>query len=108
MKYVNPKEGSAMRWTTTLALLAAVGVLGIAAYPETDKQTVEPDPVLESFERDMNREPTPTAPIRRDDIERDRLYEMINSVHWTHAGPEDLNSSQSAGRNEDEEPKTDS
>ena len=107
MNDAKQEGGPAMRRVTTLILLTAVAVLGIAVHPLTGKTTSVPDPILQSFEREMNRVPTPTAPVRRDDIERDRLYEMINAARWTHDGPEAASGNELARRNEDEEPEAD-
>ena len=66
-------------WMTLLAAL----LLGIAT---SNTAPTEPDPVLESFERELNHEPAPTARVKRDEIDNDELYELVNAVHWTQDG----------------------
>ena len=68
-----------MHRTTRLAALAALGLAGTSALLLQWKS----DPVAESFERDFDRAPTPTAPIRRSDIDEDLLYQAINPIGWT-------------------------
>ena len=87
------RGGRAMRWTTSLIVLVVVSAIGLAlgsplrhptVTPAMDLEVVaETDPVALSFVRDMNREPTPAAPIQRESIADDELYEMINTIRWT-------------------------
>ena len=82
-----------MRWISTFLALALGAALAFSLVPSSpqgstapdfDGQTVaEADPVAMSFERDMSREPGPTAPVRRDSIDHDELYETINTIRWT-------------------------
>lgn len=46
------------------------------------------DPIVASFERELNREPTPARPVQRNAISQDELYAVLNSVHWS--SPEQL------------------
>lgn len=71
-----------MRQTSIFA--AAIVIIAFAiALTSTHSSENGPDPILESFEREFNREPAPTPPVRRDDILDDELYKTLNSVHWT-------------------------
>jgi len=81
------------RWTSTLIALALGAVLGFSLVPTSREATAEADidlhavaeadPVAMSFVRDLNREPVPSAPVQREAIEHDELYEMINTIRWT-------------------------
>ena len=82
-----------MYWKTILTALfavclaAAVGHSVIspgetavsAAQPAPDKH----DPIVASFERELDREPTPRQWVRRDSIDQDELYRTINTAQWT-------------------------
>ena len=70
----------------TGGVIAALAIVGIAvrfvsATPAREPQA--PDPVIASFERALSHEPGPVAPIRRESIEHDELYEALNRVHIT-------------------------
>ena len=43
----------------------------------------ESDPVIASFERELERQPVPAAPPTGQAIEEDVLYDTVNEVHWT-------------------------
>ena len=74
------------------AALTATGILflvGSAIVTDwTQPASSNPTPVVEdqvvaSFERELNHEPGPATPARREAIDEDVLYRTINSVHWT-------------------------
>ncbi len=44
------------------------------------------DPVLAAFERELNHEPAPPKPVRRDSIDDDLLYRRMNRIHWSRDG----------------------
>ncbi|MEO1245227.1 MAG: hypothetical protein AAFX56_06025 [Pseudomonadota bacterium] len=75
---------------STLALSAIVVIGGIASAltgaPGSERADWQPpkgDDVAASFERELNRQPVPAAPARRDALDEDVLYKMMNEVHWT-------------------------
>ena len=82
-----------MNWPKILAVVAAIYVTAIllnSALKPAESTSLAarqsqnlPDPVLESFERELNREPVPAAPVRREAIDGDELYRTINSVAWS-------------------------
>ena len=47
------------------------------------RKAVAVDPVVASFERQMNHRPAPPRPARRDDIDDDVLYRTMNRIHWS-------------------------
>ena len=49
----------------------------------------ESDPVIASFERELDRQPVPAAPPTGEAIEEDVLYDTVNEVHWTRDGEND-------------------
>ena len=64
-------------FTLSLAVILLLGF--ISNHPTMN----DPDPILESFERELNHEPSPAPGARRDEILEDELYKTLNSVHWT-------------------------
>ena len=58
---------------TTWLLLAALSVDVVASNTEDAS-----DPVVASFDRELNHEPTPAQDATRDDIDEDVLYTLIN------------------------------
>ena len=88
-----------MNKSTTLALLLAAALVasifaGLTrdnrnATPAALMNASEPDPIIESFEREFNREPGPARPVERTAIDEDVLYHTANSVHWTEEKPAD-------------------
>ena len=82
-----------MRWISILATLTAIGLIGlttisrpstaVTAAATAEQITSEADPVFQSFERELNHEPAPTAPARREAIDGDALYQAINRIHWS-------------------------
>ncbi len=48
-----------------------------------EAEEAEKDQIIESFERELNREPGPARPAERTSIDEDVLYHTANSVHWT-------------------------
>jgi len=92
-----------MRLNKSIATVVLIGLVG-AGLSVSDLQTREgTDPVIQSFERDFNREPVPTAPIRRESINSDELYRMVNSVHWTAETTTDATIDEPEGRSSDED-----
>ena len=72
--------------TATLAafaLLLVVAVPGDKLPEKVSRTTSNSDPVVQQFEREMNREPTPRAPVERTSIDEDELYRQANRIHWT-------------------------
>ena len=55
----------------------------------TELQQQESDPVIASFERELERQPVPAAPATGHAIEEDVLYDTVNEVHWTRDGEND-------------------
>lgn len=43
----------------------------------------ESDPVVESFERELHRQPVPASPATGEAIDEDLLYRIVNEAHWT-------------------------
>lgn len=43
------------------------------------------DQVVASFERELNRQPSPAGRPRREAVEDDVLYRAVNEIHWTEA-----------------------
>ena len=82
-----------MRWISTFLALSLGAALAFSLVPTSRQEpaapgfdwqsTAETDPIAMSFERDMNHEPVPTAPVRRESIDHDELHEMINTIRWT-------------------------
>ena len=58
---------------TTWLLVAAFSVDAIAS-SDNDAD----DPVVSSFERELNREPAPAKDVTRDEIDEDVLYTLVN------------------------------
>ena len=56
-----------------LAFLAVTGIT-VAAQIES----AEPDPVAASFDRAFDHEPAPAAPVTRESIDDDALYDLVN------------------------------
>lgn len=56
----------------------------------TELQQQESDPVIASFERELDRQPVPAAPPTGQAIEEDVLYDTVNEVHWTQDGENDV------------------
>lgn len=72
-----------MRWTTIFTTLVVLVLLGLATnHPAVN----EPDPVVESFERMLDHKPPKSANPRREAIDTDELYRIVNSVHWRECG----------------------
>lgn len=67
--------------------LAVIVALGFMSNHTTAN---EPDPILESFERELDHEPAPAPRARREDIAGDELYKAVNSIHWTRSDQEDV------------------
>ena len=88
-----------MNRSTTMALLLTAALVasiyaGLTrdtsnATPAPLMDASEPDPIIESFEREFNREPGPARPVERTSIDEDVLYHTANSVHWTKEEPAD-------------------
>ena len=70
-----------MRLTTIIVGLVAMSLPGLAVAEQPSEN--DPDPVVQSFERELNHESAPAAPVRRDSVDEDQLYQAINPVHWT-------------------------
>ena len=83
-----------MRWMTTLAVAGLLFAALIGSRHENQSLSVD-DPIAQSFERELNREPGPQAPVRRDSIDDDVLYQALNKMHWS----ETQNPAQRAGAN---------
>ena len=58
----------------TAWLLLAVLSVDVVASNSDDSS----DPVVASFERELNHEPTPAQDVTRDDIDDDVLYTLVN------------------------------
>ncbi len=74
----------------TTALIAALAAAYAASQTDQrpEAQAAEPpapasDQIVASFERALNHESTEVRPVKRDDIDNDVLYWMVNRVHWT-------------------------
>lgn len=63
--------------------LAVVSILGTVRAAPVQQTEANPDPILMSFERELNHQPVPVAKARRDSIDQDLLYREVNSVNWT-------------------------
>ena len=83
-----------MRHTKPLILTALATMLTLAFISSATTPN-EPDPVLESFEREFNHEPSPVPRARRDDILEDELYGALNSIHWTRSRNENSDAEES-------------
>ena len=81
------KEQGSKRRISAGAALAALAIVGTAAYFAAATPTQEPqesDPVTASFDRALSHEPGAAAPVRRESIDHDELYEALNSAHWSY------------------------
>ena len=80
-----------MKKTIVISVTAATIVTGIAMVsilvnsenPSVQLSDMGPDPVLMSFERELNHEPAPATRARGESVDQDLLYRTVNSVHWT-------------------------
>ena len=75
-----------MRWTLTIGAAAAIAAVIIAAHTTASQAwqaSRSEEPVVASFQRELNRKPGPSAPARRESIEQDELYELLNQTHWS-------------------------
>lgn len=72
-----------MRQTMTLVAIGLLGGAAASGCGEDESVRVAHDPVVSSFERDLNRQPIPTAMPRRESIDEDVLYKEMNAIHWT-------------------------
>lgn len=72
-----------MRRTMTLVAIGLLGGAAASGCNEAENVRVAHDPVVSSFERDLNRQPTPTDKPRRESIDEDVLYKEMNAIHWT-------------------------
>lgn len=50
--------------------------------PPQQAPSASVDQVAASFHRDRNRQPTPRAPVRRESVSTDPLYQGINQALW--------------------------
>lgn len=71
-------------FTTWLLIAAVVMAAADTIASESD------DPVVASFERELNHEPAPRKAVERDDIDDDELYARINKPLQTPEGGEDV------------------
>ena len=62
---------------------AVVNDVNLATDESNRIAVTKPDPIVESFERDFDREPGPSRPAERKAIDEDVLYRALNSIHWT-------------------------
>lgn len=93
-----------MRLTATLTTLVVLVLLAfLAGQPAAN----EPDPILKSFERELNHEPSPVPTARRDSIDTDELYRIVNSAHWSRSGEHTTESNETTARGTEDEVKTD-
>ncbi len=71
--------------TSTMGILGGtLGVTALLLFAFTSAEEVlEDDQIVASFERELNREPTPASVVTRSTIEGDILYEAINTIHWS-------------------------
>jgi len=95
-----------MRFAAIIVSLAATFLPGPVVADQPSEN--DPDPVVQSFERELNREPAPAAPVRRDSIDEDQLYQAVNSVHWTADEHTNTEPTDSEETNDDEEQNDDS
>ena len=70
-----------MRYTIFLAVLGAMFLLGLGLADEPAADAA--DSIIQSFERELNHEPAPPAPARRESVDEDVLYKAINPLSWT-------------------------
>ena len=63
----------------SIALFATAFTMSIAAADDE----VTSDPVVASFDRELNRELTPASMPTRKEIDQDELYVMLNAIHWS-------------------------
>ncbi len=92
-----------MKRNKILTALAVLAFFGIATDPSV---AGEPDQVQQSFERELNHEPAPPAKIRRESIDDDELYSIVNSVHWTRTDQEAAKAEEAAADETDEDDDT--
>jgi len=90
-----------MRSSTIIVGLVAMSLPGLAEADQPSED--DPDPVVQSFARELNREPAPAAPVRRDSVDEDRLYQAINPVHWTADEQTNTKSTDTKEKNDDED-----
>jgi hypothetical protein len=70
--------------STALAIsIATTCWAGEPANHAEDQDAKNADPVVASFDRDMQREAVPMAPAHGSAIAADQLYKALNPVHWT-------------------------
>ena len=74
--------GLALAAAGVATLLSTVDPVGDQP-PEEIPAAHAVDPIVEQFERELNREPGPARPVERSAIDEDELYQVVNSVHWT-------------------------
>jgi hypothetical protein len=82
-----------------ILIVVSVAIVAFVVNPSAEGTVTKTDPILESFERDMTREPTPAAPVSRDSIDEDELYETINTIQWTTDKPVNADDSETARSN---------
>lgn len=94
-----------MKRTYPLGVINTIVAAGIVAHtlstPSPSEEACK-DLIGASFEPEMNREPGPAKPIRRESIEEDRLYDILSDVHWTQPESDDNEDSEMAEKDETE------
>jgi hypothetical protein len=65
---------------TVIASTAVIGLAVLLDAPVSAAELDGSDPVVASFRRDLNRDPTPTGQLTRADAEQDRLPEVIRAA----------------------------
>lgn len=80
-----------------VAFLLALAAPGDAVPDRAPPQNRYPDPIVESFERALNREPGPATPAAGESIDDDELYQRLNAVHWTRKSTADNEQARQSG-----------
>ena len=88
-------------------VLTAFVVLVVFGFVTVHRAAKAPDPILQSFERELNHEASPAAKARRDSIDIDVLYSIVNSPHWTPGGQGTRETSDTIDGGTDDEKQTD-
>lgn len=65
--------------------LAVIAMAQTADQPPATRLAADAheDPIVASFERELNHKPMDTPPIRGESIDEDVLYKTMNAIHWT-------------------------
>lgn len=81
-----------MIFRLTLAWLFIAGVALATVGTQADDAGNDEDPVVASFERELNHETTPRKDVTRDAIDEDELYALVNKPLQSEDADEDTDS----------------